>query len=101
MRIGSSQPLLEPQAATIDKPASSSDAVSQKTGATENSDGVSFSTGTTVGDLVSRLQALPDVRQDRVTALKQAIESGKYRVSDGQIAGALQAQLLQAGSANH
>ncbi|HTV59240.1 MAG TPA: flagellar biosynthesis anti-sigma factor FlgM [Verrucomicrobiae bacterium] len=33
---------------------------------------------------------LPDVRQDRVASLQQAIQAGTYSVSNQQIAGALQ-----------
>jgi len=39
--------------------------------------------------LQERLAQAPDVRQDRVDAVKQARDSGTYNVSDGQLADAM------------
>ena len=39
--------------------------------------------------LQERLAQAPDVRQDRVDAVKQARDSGTYNVSDGQLANAM------------
>jgi flagellar biosynthesis anti-sigma factor FlgM len=100
MRIDAGNPLLETQAPTIDRTPSQSAANSAQTGGVRNSDEASFSAGNTISTLASQLEGLPDVRQDRVAALKQAIETGQYRVSDAQIAGALQAQLLPTGSSD-
>ena len=53
-----------------------------------------FSSLSTTTTLVSQLKQMPDVRQKRVEALREAIQSGRYRVSDRQIADALFAKLL-------
>ena len=42
-----------------------------------------------VASLVERANDLPDVRHERVEAIKQAIQSGKYRVSANEIAEAI------------
>jgi len=63
-----------------------------------DSDDASLSTGTMVGSLVAQVKQMPDVRQDRVAALKQAMQSGHYHVSDRQIAEAIHAQLFGTGS---
>ena len=50
--------------------------------------------GEKVQQLKSGLAAMPDVRQDRVAALQQAITSGSYNVSGPQIAQAMPSDLL-------
>jgi len=50
--------------------------------------------GGKVQQLKSNLAAVPDVRQDRVAALQQAIASGSYNVSGQQIAQAMSSDLL-------
>jgi flagellar biosynthesis anti-sigma factor FlgM len=50
--------------------------------------------GEKVQQLKADLSGLPDLRQDRVVALKQAIEEGTYNVSDQQIAQAMSSELL-------
>lgn len=50
-------------------------------------------------ELAAHLMSLPEVRQERVTALQRAINSGQYQVSDQQIADAIHAHLLAQGSA--
>lgn len=58
-------------------------------------DEVQFSVdGEKVQQLKADLSGLPDLRQDRVVALKQAIEEGSYNVSDQQIAQAMSSELL-------
>jgi negative regulator of flagellin synthesis FlgM len=58
-------------------------------------DEVQFSVdGEKVQQLKADLSGLPDLRQDRVVALKQAIAEGKYNVSDQQIAQAMSSELL-------
>jgi len=47
-----------------------------------------------VEQLKGNLAAVPDLRQDRVAALQQAIASGSYNVSGKQIAQAMSADLL-------
>jgi flagellar biosynthesis anti-sigma factor FlgM len=57
-------------------------------------DQVQFSVdGEKVQQLKTDLAALPDLRQDRVTALKQALEEGSYNVSGEQIAPAMSSEL--------
>jgi flagellar biosynthesis anti-sigma factor FlgM len=50
--------------------------------------------GGKIQQLNGNLAAVPDVRQDRVAALQQAISSGSYNVSGQQIAQAMSADLL-------
>jgi len=58
-------------------------------------DQVQFSVdGETVQQLKTDLAGLPDLRQDRVAALKQAIDGGSYNVSSQQIAQAMSSDLL-------
>jgi negative regulator of flagellin synthesis FlgM len=58
-------------------------------------DQVQFSVdGETVQQLKTDLAGLPDLRQDRVAALKEAIEEGSYNVSGQQIAQAMSSELL-------
>jgi flagellar biosynthesis anti-sigma factor FlgM len=60
-----------------------------------NPDEVQFSVdGDKVQQLKTDLAGLPDVRQERVVALNQAIEQGSYNVSDEQIAQAMSTELL-------
>ncbi len=42
-----------------------------------------------VAGLVSQLNSLPDVRQDKVDSLRTAIQQGQYKVSPEQIAAAM------------
>ena len=58
-------------------------------------DEVQFSVdGEKVQQLKSDLAGLLDLRQDRVTALKQALEEGSYDVSGEQIAQAMSSELV-------
>lgn len=50
--------------------------------------------GEKVQQLKSDLSAVPEVRQDRVAALRSAISSGSYNVSGQQIAQAMSSDLL-------
>jgi negative regulator of flagellin synthesis FlgM len=50
--------------------------------------------GEKVQQLKADLNGLPDLRQERVVALKQAIEEGSYKVSAQQIAQAMSSDLL-------
>jgi flagellar biosynthesis anti-sigma factor FlgM len=67
---------------------------------TERSEGARFSARSTASSLAVELQKLPEVRNERVTALREAIQKGQYHVSDSQIAEALQNQLFRTGSSN-
>ena len=57
-------------------------------------DEVQFSVdGEKVQQLKTDLASLPDLRQDRVTALKEALEEGSYNVPGEQIAQAMSSEL--------
>jgi anti-sigma28 factor (negative regulator of flagellin synthesis) len=45
-----------------------------------------------VQQLVSQLGQIPDVRQEQVSALRSALDSGQYNPSNAQVAEALAAQ---------
>jgi len=66
----------------------------------ERAEGASFSARNTASSLAVELQRLPEVRDERVAALRQAIQMGQYQVSDSRIADALQSQLFHTGSSN-
>jgi flagellar biosynthesis anti-sigma factor FlgM len=58
-------------------------------------DEVQFSVdGEKIQQLKANLDGLPDLRQDRVLTLRQAIEEGSYNVSSHQIAQAMSSELL-------
>jgi flagellar biosynthesis anti-sigma factor FlgM len=44
--------------------------------------------------LVAQASQLPEVRQERVSALRQAVESGTYQSSPEQVAGAVLAHMI-------
>jgi flagellar biosynthesis anti-sigma factor FlgM len=48
----------------------------------------------TLQQLKASLAQLPEVRQDRVDALRQAVSTGNYQVSDQQLGGAIGSDLL-------
>lgn len=52
-----------------------------------------------VQTLAAQAAQLPEVREERVHALRQAVESGQYQASPGQVAGALVAHLIAARAA--
>ncbi|HEV2382979.1 MAG TPA: flagellar biosynthesis anti-sigma factor FlgM [Terriglobia bacterium] len=58
------------------------------------SDVTEFSRLRDAGGLLSQLKQMPDVRRQRVEALRDAIQSGRYRVSDRQLANALYTRLV-------
>lgn len=43
----------------------------------------------TVQQLTAKVSQLPEVRQERVNALRQAVSSGSYQISDEQLANAI------------
>jgi negative regulator of flagellin synthesis FlgM len=94
MKIDGSNPFPETQSATFRRTNTAPGTESNEVSGTAESDGASLSTGSSVSALAAQLQQMPDVRQDRVAALKQAIQSGNYQVSDEQIADALHAQVF-------
>jgi negative regulator of flagellin synthesis FlgM len=84
MRIDSNQPV-------------SGQAISERSGrASKNSDesgssdGATFSAGSaSVSGLAAQALAAPEVRQDRVEALREAIRNGSYQVDPAKIADAM------------
>ncbi|MFZ0287159.1 MAG: flagellar biosynthesis anti-sigma factor FlgM [Terriglobales bacterium] len=42
-----------------------------------------------VGSLVAKVLDVPDIREDKVEALRQAVQSGEYKVDPAQIAEAM------------
>lgn len=65
--------------------------------AAQSEDTANLSTGSdAVASLRSQLDSVPDVRQDRVQALQQAISQGQFVVSPGRIAAGI---LAEAGAA--
>jgi len=65
-----------------------------KAGAPDAEDVAHLSSGSdAVQKLKTQLDALPDVRQQRVDALKQAISDGTYKISPQRIATAMLAEL--------
>jgi negative regulator of flagellin synthesis FlgM len=66
---------------------------SQDLAATDVADGGDRTTLTSgsvsVSSLVSQAMTSPEVRQDKVQSLQQAIQSGKYQIEPGNIAGAM------------
>ena len=65
-------------------------AVPAKDTATTREDKVEVSTrGAQVGQLVDELKQMPDVRQDRVSEIKEKIASGSYEPSSDDIADAI------------
>jgi len=66
----------------------------------ERPEGTSFSARSTASSLAVELQDLPEVRNERVAALREAVQMGQYQVSDSQIADALLSQLFRTGSSN-
>ena len=48
----------------------------------------------TIQQLKSSLSQVPEVRQDRVDALRQAVSNGSYQVSDQQLSDAIGSDLL-------
>lgn len=51
--------------------------------------------GGTVQRLQANLAQLPDVRQEKVGALRQAVASGSYQISDQQLSDAIGSDLLR------
>jgi len=65
----------------------------QQSASLDLNDTVELSSGqATFGHLVSRLAQVPDIRQERVSSLSSAIDSGEYSPSSGQVADAIAAQ---------
>ena len=95
MRIDAALPLPENQPAS--KVANSGSSVQQNRSAPASSgqDQAQLSIDkTTIQSLTAQVARLPEVRQDRVDALRQAVSSGNYRVSDQQVSDAIGSDLM-------
>jgi len=66
----------------------------------ERSEDASFSSRSIARSLAVELQQLPEIRNERVAAFREAIQKGQYQISDSAIADALQRQLLRKSSSN-
>lgn len=88
------------QPIVLERAASGKRANSKQALGTERSEGASFSAKSIASGLALELQKLPEVRNERVAALRKAIQTGQYQASDCQIADALQNQLFRTGSSN-
>jgi len=51
----------------------------------------------TVGNLISQIAKVPDIREAQVSALRSAIQSGQYSPSNDHVAGAVVSQLFGNG----
>ena len=95
MRIDAAFPLPENQQTS--KMANSGSSVQQNrsvpAGSTQDQAQLS-APGSTVQQLKANLSQVPEVRQERVAALSQAVSSGAYQVSDQQLSDAMGSDLL-------
>ena len=48
----------------------------------------------TIQGLQAKLSQVPEVRQERVEALRQAVSTGRYQISDQQLSDAISSDLL-------
>ena len=85
MRIDSNQPV------SNEAISGQSGRPGKKSGASGSSaDGATFSAGSaSVGSLEARALASPEIRTDRVEALRNAINNGSYQIDPGKIADAM------------
>ena len=69
----------------------------QQSASPEPSDTVQLSPGqATIRQLVAQLDQAPEIRQEQVSSLRSAIDSGQYNPSNAQVAEALAAQTFGA-----
>jgi flagellar biosynthesis anti-sigma factor FlgM len=95
MRIDAALPLPENQQTSKVTGSGSPAAQSRTAPVNSNQDQAQLSAnGGTVQELKASLSQLPEVRQDHVDALRQAVESGSYHISDQQLGDAMGSDLL-------
>jgi negative regulator of flagellin synthesis FlgM len=96
MRIDAAVPLPENvQAQKATRSGSSSQQTSPApVGSGQDQAQLSINSGT-VQRLQANLGQLPDVRQEKVSALRQAVASGSYQISDQQLSDAIGSELLR------
>lgn len=95
MRIDSAIPPLENQSTSQVGNSGSSGPSSRASAVPSGQDQAQLSVDSgTVQTLKARLGQTPEIRQDRVNALRQAISDGTYQVSDRQLSDAIGSALL-------
>jgi flagellar biosynthesis anti-sigma factor FlgM len=103
MRIDSNQgpqPLNESNAASSQDTAAASNASSYANGYAIGEDQAQLSGAhTQVEALAAQASQLPEIREERVLALRQAVESGQYSPSSEQVAGAVVDSMISAYAA--
>ncbi len=94
MRVDGPLPLPENQQAQKVGRSGSSTGKDQLESVKSNQDKAHLSVDTArIEQLKTELARLPEIRQDRVEALRKAIGDGSYQVADQQLADAMQAEL--------
>jgi negative regulator of flagellin synthesis FlgM len=95
MRIDAALPLPENQQTPKAASPGSSDQQSRSAPVGSGQDQAQLSVdSTTIQQLRTNLSQVPEVRQERVEALRQAVSNGSYRVSDQQLSAAIGSDLL-------
>lgn len=96
MRIDAALPLPEnQQTPKVAAPGSSAQQSSPApVGSDQDQAQLSIDSGT-VQQLKASLSLVPEVRQDRVDALRQAVSNGSYQVSNQQLSDAIGSELLR------
>ncbi len=96
MKINSTNAYPELQPTDAQRPKGSAAEEARETpGAPDPDDATTLASSQhTVQSLAARLANVPEIRQQKVTALRQAVQNGRYRVSDQQIAQAVYTVML-------
>ena len=88
-------PVSIPESLQPDKVTRSGSPTPQSGAVSSGQDQTQFSVdGQTLQQLKAQISQMPEVRQDRVDALRQAVSSGSYQVSDQQLSDAIGSDLL-------
>ncbi|MGO8794585.1 MAG: flagellar biosynthesis anti-sigma factor FlgM [Candidatus Sulfotelmatobacter sp.] len=80
--------IVTPQGNTNNAPSTTSASTNQVQSNTEDKTTLAFDRAN-IASLVSQAMASPDVRQDKVEALRQAISNGQYKVEPDKVADAM------------
>ena len=98
MRIDAALPVPEnqPTQKVANSGASVQQSASAPTASTQDQAQLSVDSGT-VQQLKASLSQLPEVRQERVNALRQAVSKGSYQISNQQLGDAIGSDLLSTG----
>jgi flagellar biosynthesis anti-sigma factor FlgM len=95
----SSQPLSETNRGNTPNAATAASSSSSSAPGTGEDQAVLSGALVQVQALVAQASQLPEVRQERVSALRQAVQSGTYQASPEQVAGAVFAHMLAGAAA--